>query len=944
MNGMKPLSRCLALAFGGSLVIASASVYAQDAAKQERIEVTGSNIKQIDAATSAPVQVITREQIEKTGATSVEQLLRSVTVATSSGGTVTANASGATTGGISSISLRGLGSTRTLILINGKRIAPYGTPNDSASIDVDNIPVAAIERVEILKDGASAIYGSDAIAGVVNFILRRDYQGGEVTGSYGQAYDGLAKGKKISIIGGWGDLGKNGLNITLSGGYQKDDALYGRDRKFASSGINIPENNVNFSSNTFPGNIRGPGITGTQNPLLPNCAPSVYVPNFASTRTKCLFDFAPYVALTPEIERKNIMGTGRFLISDAVELYLEASISEKKTNTIIQPVPVAGVKLAPTSPFYPTAFVQSLTGGATPTLTVGYRNVISGNRDLTDTADATRLNFGSKGTVVGWDYDAGFLYTANAVKEKLNGGFPRLATDSTGPGLLTLLSSGAVDLFGNGTPESVKAQALATNFNETAFKTNTNLTSFNGKASHEIGNLAGGAVGVAAGFDFRNEGYKLDPNPVLGTKNVSGYGGNFLPLDLKRKSIGLFTELNAPVTKTIEVDGALRYDKYAGVTNPNSFDRTLGALTDPNNLSDLNGNAMTTAQATPIAQAAVNNSSSASKVTGKVGARWQPNKELLLRATVGTGFRVPSLTEQFGPITSGLTGSINDTPRCQNGNGVPDACGVQYNAYFGGNANLKPEESRSATLGAIFEPSKDLSFGATYFFTRVANLITALDPQYMINTPGYESSVIRGPVDVAGLPGPIIAINQSLTNVGKVFVSGVDVDAKYRFPSTNVGKFTFGWSGTYMQRWDSQNPDGTYGSAIDSASAGASGVVPRLKQVYSLDWDMGPWNAVLTYNWQGSYTDICGNNDGNCVTNGGDRPPRKVGAYETWDAQTTYAVIKDLKLTLGIKNLFNRIPPYTNIGGAAVFQAGYDPSYADPRGRFIYLNGSYKFW
>jgi iron complex outermembrane recepter protein len=948
MNGMKPLSRCLALAFGGSLVIASASVYAQEAAKQERIEVTGSNIKQIDAATSAPVQVITREQIEKTGATSVEQLLRSVTVATSSGGTVTANASGATTGGISSVSLRGLQSTRTLVLVNGKRIAPYGSPNDSASIDVDGIPVAVIERVEILKDGASAIYGSDAIAGVVNFILRKDYQGAEASVGYGQAYDGKAKAKKINVIGGWGDLGKDRFNFTLAAGYQKDDPIYGRDRSFAKSGINISENNFNFSNNTFPANFQLVAGGDRYNPKVPNCAPSVYAPDFTTSR--CLFDFAPFVALLPDIERKNVMGTGRFLVNEAVELYAEASYSQKIVNTIIQPVPITGIRLPAGTPFYPTDFVTSITGGATPTLRVGYRNVISGNRDLTDTADATRLNLGSKGTLIGWDYDAGFLYTASAVKEKLNGGFPRLDDDATGPGLRTLLNSGVIDMFGNGTPDAAKALALATNFNEVAFKSKTTLTSFNGKVSREVATLPGGGVGFAAGFDIRQDGFKLDPNPVLGLGNVSGYGGNFLPLDLKRKAFALFAEINAPVTKTIEVDGAIRYDKYGAVNNPNTFDRTFAALTNPDQFISANDDVMSSADATRIAQSAIQNASSVGKVTGKVGTRWQPSKEFLIRATAGTGFRVPSLTEQFGPIVAGLTGGINDKQRCAANPGGPD-CANQFTAYFGGNGLLKPEESRSATLGAIFEPNKDLSFGATYFFTRVENLITALDPSYLINTPGNESHVIRGPVDIPGLPGPIIAVDQSLVNVGKVFVSGVDVDAKYRFPSTSLGKFTLGWSGTYMQRWDSQNPNGSYSSSIDSASGGASGVVPRLKQVYSLDWDMGPWNAVATFNWQGSYTDICGNNDADCIGNFDElnnptafKPIRKVGAYETWDLQGTYSGVKNLKVTLGVKNVLNKIPPYTNIGGAAVFQAGYDPSYADPRGRFVYLNGSYKFW
>jgi iron complex outermembrane recepter protein len=181
-------------------------------------------------------------------------------------------------------------------------------------------------------------------------------------------------------------------------------------------------------------------------------------------------------------------------------------------------------------------------------------------------------------------------------------------------------------------------------------------------------------------------------------------------------------------------------------------------------------------------------------------------------------------------------------------------------------------------------------------------------------------------------------------NSGKVFISGLDLDGKYRVSAGEVGKLTFGWAATYYSRWDSENPDGTYSPNINSASSFTSGVIPRLKATYSLDWERGPWNAALAYHWQSSYSDICGNSDDNCDANGGPNPPRQVGAYETWDVQGSYAGIKDLKLTAGIKNLFNRTPPYTNAGGAAFFQAGYDPSYADPRGRYLYLNATYKFW
>ena len=203
------------------------------------------------------MQVITREEIRKSGAVNVEQLLQSVSASASSQGLTNASASGATTGGISAVSLRGLSSLRTLVLINGRRIAPYGIgfTGDSVSVDVNSIPLAAIERIEVLKDGASAIYGSDAIAGVVNFILRRDYKGGELSATYGDTTQGGASLKRVSGTVGFGDLTKDRFNLMAVASYQKEGSLFGRDRGFASSGINEAANNDTSSGNTFPANI-----------------------------------------------------------------------------------------------------------------------------------------------------------------------------------------------------------------------------------------------------------------------------------------------------------------------------------------------------------------------------------------------------------------------------------------------------------------------------------------------------------------------------------------------------------------------------------------------------------------------------------------------------------------------------------------------------------------
>src|SRR5882672_4615434 len=300
------MAKWIPLALGAIAAGAQAQQAPAPAQQLERVEITGSSIKRIEGETALPVQVLTREDIQRTGAANVEQLMQTVSAIASSGTLVAASASGATTGGISSISMRGLSSIRTLVLINGRRISPYGIgfTNDSVSVDVNSIPLVAVERVEILKDGASAIYGSDAIAGVVNFILRKDFRGAEATVEYGDTKDGGGKVQKVTGTYGYGDLSADRFNVMLIASYQKEDPIYGRDRRFSSSGIfpDIPQDVT--SGNSLPANfITADGsLQGNAfNPGYPNdCGPYSQVsPVFEAfgVLNVCRFDPSPYVAL-----------------------------------------------------------------------------------------------------------------------------------------------------------------------------------------------------------------------------------------------------------------------------------------------------------------------------------------------------------------------------------------------------------------------------------------------------------------------------------------------------------------------------------------------------------------------------------------------------------------------------------------------------------------------
>ncbi len=382
MFAQTPMRRALALAFGGGLsstLLIASPVFAQTTApapqKIERVEVTGSSIKRIDGETALPVQVMTKDDIQRSGVSSVEQLLKTVTATSALGSTSVANtgAGGGQGGGSSAslISLRGLGAARTLVLINGRRSAPAG---GSSAVDIANIPLAAIERVEILKDGASAIYGSDAVAGVVNFILRKDFTGTELSATFGApTRSGGGDETKVSIFTGIGDFDKNRYSLNFGASYQYIKPIFGADRSFARN-INAGEKLDKLSTTAFPANVRLPS-GALASPTFPNCGP--YSQVSPVTPTLCRYDNAPYDAIQPENKQASIIVNGRLNISSSVEGYAEGNFTRNKTLNTIQHVLINGAALPAGHPYitsltnlintqYPafTAQLNPLIGGA----------------------------------------------------------------------------------------------------------------------------------------------------------------------------------------------------------------------------------------------------------------------------------------------------------------------------------------------------------------------------------------------------------------------------------------------------------------------------------------------------------------------------------------------------------------------------------------------------
>jgi iron complex outermembrane receptor protein len=883
---------------------------AADSRETIRIDVTGTNIKRTESEGALPLSIITREEIDHAGIQTAQELLERISANQSFGGSNPALGIGNFVTGYTAASLRGLGSERTLVLLNGHRLAPYAL-SGGESVDLSGIPFAAIERVEILKDGASAIYGTDAVAGVINFILRKDFKGVEINGDYDITEHAGGNSWRGNATLGFGDLAFDRYNVFVSAGYLKQELLQAIQRNFTRTGY-IPSLGLDatnpgqvpadiLQSNLLTGEVYG--FSGVANPTIPpggpnarSCLPpsSFPSPTFAGT---CTFDSQRFIDTIPESERTNVIvrATGQMTATDQV--FAESTYYRGRFVQRIAPVPVlspfeAGhdFSLPPSSPFYPAAFVASLPGGdPTQPLGILYRTLELGPRVDENHVDQWTAIAGMQGTHNGWDYQWSANWVANEQKGSLVSGY----ADATQ--LATLLHSGVVNVFGFNTDDVVR-QLRATQVSGPRDDNRASNYGADFKVSRNAFSLPAGPIAVAGGVEGRRESLEQSRSDLIAQGNVLGFNGGIPSIPTAYRTVwAAFGEANIPLAKTLEADIAVRFDHYSD----------FGSTTNP-----------------------------------KLSLRWQPSRNVLMRAAYGTGFRAPTLSELFQPSALAVQ-DIADPIRCPVTRSEMD-CNAFFLQQSGGNPALLPEKSRQFSGGIVIEPTAGMSASVDYYDIEVRNLVQLVDPfdNAALLPPSF---VVRAPPDAAfpDLPGRLVQVLSIPANLGELRTSGLDADVRYRAPTTSVGRFTFALSGTYVLDYRLTGANGTPFPA-GAGQRGPSGAISRWRHYATLDWSFGAWGATLANNFQLGYSEPCivdvetGNSldASGCMT-------RRVGSYSVWDLQVRYGGFANTTLTLGVGNLLDTAPPLTNQQGA--FQVADDPTYADPRGRTFYAAIRYAF-
>jgi iron complex outermembrane receptor protein len=955
--------RALLTAFCGTATLMVATEVAAQTPTPglQRVEITGSNIRRADTETASPVQVITKQDIEQSGKGTVAEYLQTLT-ADSQGSvpfTYGRGFAGATAAGIS---LRGLGANATLVLVNGRRIAPAVLADDAqrSFTDLNQIPLEAVERVEVLKDGASSIYGSDAVAGVVNIILKKNFVGTVAKVTYGMSEKSDGNEPRAALTHGFGDMDKDGYNVLLNVEFGKKDPIYYRDRSgtvgasaLGQFGYNPNGSNNNMSrmggngwipntasgartnnsaSQSIVGNVRNPatlfyygrndtsagtGFTQAFPGAQTYCNNKANLPQ-TNPQGGCITDmWRQNGQVQPEQTTASFFGRFSKQINANMEGFAEVSLYQSRSK-------IENTALVPSGTiFFPNGNVQSNVaatqlGAGHPdnpyaaAARLSYNPGLENGPNVTSSeSNSVRLTAGLKGTWNSWDYDTGVTYSESKqtdTAEKrinwrvsnalLNPTAANVAAAKANSAAYAALPAGTVWRIGEnaGLNSPAMYAALLQDQSREGFSRNYGVDA---KVSREFGQLAGGPIGVAIGAEARHEANNLPLYPGLGDYiglSLTGYGGS-------RNIFATYGEVLLPVTKRIELNAALRYDHYSDAGN---------------------------------------------SLTPKIGGKFKVMDNLALRGTYAYGFRAPSSTENSASSIAAFGGAVvDDNVRCAAGVAASDCKGVAPTFVQRGNPALESEKSRSATLGAVWDITPKSSLTADLWQIKRTGLPVIEDPQQAVDAGRYTRDPATS--QFAGDPGAILTGFVQFVNSAESLTRGLDLDFKHRWDlGGGMGKLTgnMTWSHLFTQRViDStgvvHDYAGTHGDCNITNCMGS----PKDRISIAATWDMGQWRVGANVNYRGSFSNKFEKSDADCgmhFADGSDAPGGcKIASFTTLDLSGAYKFGQNTELFGSIANIFNKKPPLDPVTYGAI---GYNPlDYSGAIGRYFRIGLKHKF-
>ncbi|MGI8931451.1 MAG: TonB-dependent receptor [Sphingomicrobium sp.] len=923
----------------------SPATSASESSEADEIVVTGSRIRRDPLSQDAPIVFVDAEDIAKTGLNSVSDVLQRLP---SSGGGLNSKINnsgnlgnppdgGGVGAGAAEIDLRYLGSRRVLVLVDGIRYvngaSASGVPG---STDLNTIPESAIERIEVLQDGASAIYGSDAIAGVVNIITKKRQQGFEASaqlGGYDEG-DGFTQNYQLS----WGNGSNGPLEVVVGGNYVKQGAVSTNDRDLSRFPIPYSETCLDgqcsgfipmgrYQFNGFFGGVTQTTIATTNTPTLTNFRP------FRDPADR--FNFGPFNYLQIPVERYGAFASLKYELADNINFSARGIWNKRKSKNQAAPLPfgigptsgltpvLSAITVSATNPFNP--FGVDLRGDdpLTPAANDGNlraifrRYVEGGPRRFQQTVDTWYgvATFDGKFDIGGnnWYWDVNAAYGRNKAKQKMFGNIHSgrfgialgpLATCNATPGCVPF------NLFGGAgsiTPQMIDYVSFIQN--DSSEQKVLDLT---GNLSGSLFELPGGPLGLAVGVEYRSLKGRFDPDPVV----AAGFSSDIpaLPTKGSYNVKEAYAEISAPLladmrfADLLELTGAVRHSAYS---------RGIGSTT-----------------------------------TFKAGLNWKPLEDFRLRASWAEGFRAPQIGELFGSASrfdQGLNDpcsshATNTQPRRFSNDaavranciamGVPASgsyiqANPQISVNVGGNENLQPETSKSWVVGAVLSPSylPGLSIEGNWYDIKVKRAIQTVNANITLvncvanNDPAACALVTR-------VSGELTEISGLLQNIAAIETRGFDFNVAYRDIGTGLGKLGFTWNNTFLTNYDVFLP-ATGGIQVVSREGTEQGApsqaFPKWKSIGIIDWDLANFGATFT---------------GRYVSKLQDGPTNKLDDVFYTDVQLRWlpSFIDNLGVALGVNNLFDVKAP----GCISCETNNLAVSVHDVPGRYFYARATFK--